>query len=390
MANKKIKTNRGILTAPFFMPDATRGLVKFLSPEEVASAGIKALVVNTLHLYLEPGLKIIKKAGGIHKLMNWDKPIISDSGGYQVFSLIHKNSKMGKITDDGAVFHSPADGSVHEITPEKAIQIQFDLGVDMMVCLDDCPPNEFSRADLARAVKRTIAWAKRCKNEYEKQIKKRKISKSKRPLLFGVIQGGTELDLRELCTRELIKIGFDGYGFGARHVDREGKFLADVLKFTADLIPANKIKFALGVGKPEDIVLCYKMGWDIFDCVIPTREGRHGKLFCHCEERRRRSNPANSNRNEIASSTSAMPWRDEPAARNDIKYQTINIGNSRFAADFLPINAQSKIPELKNHSLAYLHHLFKINDPLGARLASLNNLEFYSELMKKMTKKKTG
>ena len=371
---KFINTSHGKLSVPFFMPDATRALVKFLDVDEVAEAGINALVVNTLHLYLEPGLKIIKKAGGVHKFMNWDKPILSDSGGYQVFSLIHKNPKLGKITDNGAIFHSPLDGSVHELTPEKAIQIQFDLGVDMMVCLDDCPPNEFSRADLENAVDRTIAWAARCRKEYDKQIKKRKILKSKRPLIFGVIQGGAELDLRERCTRELVKLNFDGYGFGARHVDKDGKFLGKVLQFTADLIPDDKIKFALGVGLPEDIIRCRAMGWHMFDCVIPTREGRHGKLFCHCEERKRRSNPVDKSKSEIAS----------PAARNDMKYTSINIGNSRFAADFSPINPQSKIKSLRTHSKAYLHHLFKIKDPLGSRLASLNNLEFYSELIKRI------
>jgi queuine tRNA-ribosyltransferase len=374
---KKIKTNHGIISTPFFMPDATRALVKFLDVDEVAEAGIKALVVNTLHLYLEPGLKIIKKAGGVHKFMNWDKPILSDSGGYQVFSLIHKNPKMGKITDNGAIFHSPLDGSIHELTPEKAIQIQFDLGVDMMVCLDDCPPNDFSREDISRAVERTIAWAARCKKEYEKQLKKRKISKAKRPLIFGVIQGGAELDLRERCTKELVKLNFDGYGFGARHVDEEGKFLAKVLQFTADLIPDDKIKFALGVGLPEDIVRCYKMGWDMFDCVIPSREGRHGKLFFQ-----NKKSPLLSKEGQGGGK---LPSFSKEGFGGGFKfYQTINIGNARFAADFLPINKKSKIPALRNHTKAYLHHLFKIKDPLGSRLASLNNLEFYSELIKKL------
>jgi queuine tRNA-ribosyltransferase len=383
MKNKILKIGSGTLKLPFFMPDATRGLVKFLSPEEVDEAGIEALVVNTLHLYLEPGMKIIKKAArlrqgfsgrsGIHEFMNWSGPILSDSGGYQVFSLIHKNPKMGKITDQGAVFRSPTDGSLHELTPEKAIQIQFDLGVDMMVCLDDCPPNDFSRSDIEKAVERTIAWAGRCRKEYDKQLKKRQISQAKRPLLFGVIQGGAELDLRERCTKGLIEFDFDGYGFGARHVDKEGKFLGKVLQFTADLIPDNKLKFALGVGLPEDIVRCYEMGWNMFDCVIPTREGRHGKLFCHCEGRKRRSNPADKSKNKIASLI----------ARDD-KYETINIGNARFAADFSPINKNSSLAVLRNHSLAYLHHLFKISDPLGSRLASLNNLEFYADLMKKL------
>ena len=380
--NLKIQTNHGALRTPFFMPDATRALVKFLSLEEVKEAGIEALVVNTLHLYLEPGLKIIKQAGGVHKFMNWDKPILSDSGGYQVFSLIHKNSKMGKITDNGAIFHSPTDGSIHELTPEKAIQIQFDLGVDMMVCLDDCPPNEYKREDLIKAVDRTIAWAKRCKKEYERQLKKRKISQNKRPLIFGVIQGGAELDLRERCTKELVKIDFDGYGFGARHVDKEGKFLEKVLKFTADLIPADKIKFALGVGTPEDITRCYKMGWQMFDCVIPTREGRHGKLFyyCHGEKSERTTKQSQSIKSKLDCSSTGQ------TGLANTKYKTFNISNSCFASDFSPINQQSKMKELKNYSLAYLHHLFKINDPLGARLASLNNLEFYSELMKKIIK----
>jgi queuine tRNA-ribosyltransferase len=375
---KFINTSHGNLSVPFFMPDATRALVKFLDVDEVAEAGINALVVNTLHLYLEPGLKIIKKAGGVHKFMNWDKPILSDSGGYQVFSLIHKNPKMGKITDDGAIFHSPLDGSIHELTPEKAIQIQFDLGVDMMVCLDDCPPNEFSRADLAKAVDRTITWAARCRKEYDKQIKKRKISKAKRPLIFGVIQGGAELDLRERCTRELVKLNFDGYGFGARHVDKEGKFLAKVLQFTADLIPDDKIKFALGVGLPEDIVRCRAMGWDMFDCVIPTREGRHGKLFNW--QKAGKKSPLLS---KDSPSFPRRGWGGSVGGGCNF-YNTFNIGNSRFAADFSSINSKSKIKSLRTHSKAYLHHLFKIKDPLGARLASLNNLEFYSELMKKL------
>jgi queuine tRNA-ribosyltransferase len=357
---KILKTAHGNLAAPFFMPDATRALVKFLSSNEVSASGISALVVNTLHLYLEPGLKIIKKAGGVHKFMNWDKPILSDSGGYQVFSLIHKNPKMGKITNNGAIFHSPSDGSIHELTPEKAIQIQFDLGVDIMVCLDDCPPNDFSRPLLEKAVERTIVWAARCKKEYNKQLKKRGIAPEKKPLIFGVIQGGEELDLREYCTKELIKIGFDGYGFGARHIDKDGNFLAEVLRATAEFVPNDKIKFALGVGLPEDIVRCYKMGWDIFDCVIPTREGRHGKLF-YWKNKKNNSPQKNF-------------------------YKTVNIGNSRFSSDFSLINPDSSLKILRQHSLAYLHHLFKINDPLGARLASLNNLEFYSGLMKKIKK----
>ncbi|HTX86980.1 MAG TPA: tRNA-guanine transglycosylase, partial [Candidatus Nanoarchaeia archaeon] len=180
-----------------------------------------------------------------------------------------------------------------------------------------------------------------------------------------VIQGGAELDLRERCARELVKLNFDGYGFGARHIDQTGKFLGKVLKFTADLIPDDKIKFALGVGLPEDIVRCYRLGWDIFDCVIPTREGRHGKLFFW------------KNRGK----KSPLLFKEGSGGGYDNFYQTINISNAKFAADFSPINPLSKIAELRDHSKAYLHHLFKINDPLGARLAELNNLEFYGRLL---------
>jgi queuine tRNA-ribosyltransferase len=368
-----LKTAHGLLRTPFFMPDATRGFVKVLDNAAVRQSGTAALVVNTFHLYLQPGLKIIKKAGGIHKFMDWSGPLLSDSGGYQVFSLIHRNPGMGKISDDKVVFRSPLDGAKHELTPEKSIQIQFALGTDMMVCLDDCPPNEFSRPDLEKAVARTIAWAKRCKLEYEKQLKKYRLSGRKRPLLFAVIQGGAEIDLREYCTRELVKIGFDGYGFGARPVDKEGKFLGEVLRRTAGFIPADALRFALGIGTPEDIVRCARMGWDMFDCVIPTREGRHGKLFLEAQNNRKKP----IGKNALSQDTPKLA-----------KYQTININNARFATDLKAINSLSALPELRRHSRAYLHHLFKTGDPLGPRLASLNNLEFYQGMMGRLIKQK--
>lgn len=340
----ELKTAHGLLKTPFFMPDATRGFVKLLNHEEVERTGTRALVVNTFHLFLQPGLAVIKKAGGLHKFMNWSGPLLADSGGYQVFSLIHKNQKLGEISDERVLFRSPLDGSRQELSPEKSIEIQFELGVDLMVCLDDCPPNDFSRPELEEAVTRTITWARRCKKEYERQLKKRGLSSFNRPLLFAVIQGGAELDLREHCARELVKIGFDGYGFGARPVDREGKFLEEVLRQTAAFIPPTALRFALGIGTPEDIRRCLAMGWDMFDCVIPTREGRHGRLFL---------------------------------AKDKEKYQTININNAKFAKDFTKINPRSKIRELQKFSRAYLHHLFKVNEGLGQRLATLNNLEFY-------------
>jgi queuine tRNA-ribosyltransferase len=352
----KIITSHGEIKTPLFMPDATRGFVKLLTSEEVKKTKTPALVVNTFHLYLQPGLEIIKQAGGVHKFIGWDGPILSDSGGFQVFSLIHNNHKMGKISDSRVSFKSPLSGKWHDLTPEKSIQIQFDLGVDMMVCLDDCPPNDISREKMEKSVLRTIAWAKRCKREYLKQIKLRKIKNSKKPLLFAVIQGGAEIDLRKFCADELKKIGFDGYGFGARPVDKDGNFLEEVLRASAQFIPKDALRFALGVGTPEDISRCLNLGWDMFDCVIPTREGRHGKLF---------------------------------KLKNN-SYQSFSITNSKFSRDFGSINENSTFSILRDSSLAFLNHLFKLKDPLGPRLASLNNLEFYQIWLKNIQKLKNN
>lgn len=343
------------------MPDATRGFIKLVSGHDLKKIKMGPMVINTYHLFLQPKMELIKKAGGAHKFMNWDNPLLSDSGGFQVFSLVHRNPEMGKIHDNGVKFRSPIDGAWHDITPEKSIQIQFDLGVDMMVCFDDCPPNNYSKEKIKEAVMRTISWAGRCKIEYEKQLKKRRIKENERPLLFSVIQGGAEFDLRELCTKELVRIGFDGYGFGAMPVDEHGNFLGEILEFTAGLIPEGSLRFALGIGSPDDIVKCARYGWDMFDCVIPTREGRHGRLFL---------------------------WKKKGNPLKNKFYETINIGNSKFTNDFKPINPDSNIPELREYSKAYLHHLFKLKEPLGARLASLNNLEFYLGLMEQLRKLK--
>lgn len=361
-----IKVKNGEIKTPFFMPDATRGFVRSINNEILNSIGLDAILINTYHLYLNPGMESIKKAEGAHKFMDWKKPLLSDSGGYQVFSLIHKNPKLGKITDEEVIFHSPADGSKHILTPEKAIQIQFDLGVDMMVCLDDPPPNNYSREKIMMAVERTIKWAERCKKEYEKQIKKRKIKNSEKPLIFGVIQGGEYLDLRKYCTEELVKIGFDGYGFGARHVDSEGNFMEEVVRETAKFIPEKALRFALGVGTPEDIVKCFSYGWDMFDCVIPTREGRHGRLFL-----RKNLTP-----------TLSLAKR---GSKGEVDfYETININNGKYKNDFSRVDENCDCELCKNHTLAYLHHLFSSKEMLGMRLASIHNLKFYVDLMKEL------
>jgi queuine tRNA-ribosyltransferase len=365
----RLQTGHGVVTTPFFMPDATRGFVRSLSKGDLEEVNMGPMVVNTYHLYLQPGEKIIKKSGGIHDFMNWQKPLLSDSGGYQIFSLIHKNPKMGKITDEKVVFQSPIDGKKYEITPRKAIQIQFDLGVDMIVCLDDPSPNSYSKKDIEKAVERTIAWAKICKDEYNKQIKKRKITGKNRPLIFGVVQGGEYLDLRKHCAEELAKIGFDGYGFGARHIDDDGKFMEEVLRATADYIPKDSLRFALGVGKPEDIVRCFNMGWDMFDCVIPTREGRHGRLFVWNKQRELSLKAFNNSKKQKTSF-----------------YKAINIGNEKFKEDFTPIDKNCDCYTCQNYTKAYLNHLMKTKEALFMRLASIHNLRFYMQLMESLRK----
>ncbi|MDQ1284437.1 MAG: Queuine tRNA-ribosyltransferase [Patescibacteria group bacterium] len=371
----KIHAKSGVIDTPFFMPDATRGFVKSLDKTDLEKIGMGPMVVNTYHLYLEPGEKLIEKAGGINQFMNWPRPLLSDSGGYQIFSLIHKNPKLGRITDEGAEFRSPINGSRHFITPEKSIQIQFDLGVDMMVVLDDVPPHSHEKEKIAEAVSRTISWAKRCKDEYLKQVKKRKIKKEDQPLIFGVIQGGTYFDLREKCAKELVEIGFNGYGFGARHIDADGNFMEDMVRHTAELIPEEALRFALGVGTPEDIVKFTNCGWDMFDCVIPTREGRHGRLFLWKKQ------------SEIPISKSQIPNKiQNPKSKTYEKdfYETININNEKFKEDFGPVDENCDCTLCQNYTRAYLRHLFVVGDPLGMRLASIHNLKFYLDLMEEL------
>lgn len=355
----EIVTRKGSLRTPFFMPDATRASVRGLTSEDLEKTDVTALVVNTYHLFLQPGEALIKEAGGIHEFMNWSRPVLSDSGGYQVYSLIHKNPELGRITEDGAEFRSVLDGSKHLLTPERAIQIQFDLGVDMMVVLDDPRPNDAPEKEIIAAVDRTLRWAKRCKEEYERQVKARGLDDSTRPLLFGVVQGGMILSERKRCAEGLTAIGFDGYGLGGRHVDMEGKFLGELMAALASFIPEDSIRFALGVGTPEDIVRLHAVGWDMFDCVIPTREGRHGRLFL---------------------------WREGALVDPEHLdfYETMNINNERFTEDFTPVDPQCDCTLCTKYTRSHLRHLFRVGEALAFRLASEHNLRFYMKLMEKL------
>lgn len=371
----EIVTRKGSLQTPFFMPDATRATVRGLTRADLEAAGVAALVVNTYHLMLQPGEKLVAEAGGIHQFMDWPHPVLSDSGGYQVYSLIHRNPELGRITEEGAEFRSVLDGSKHLLTPERAIQIQFDLGVDMMVCLDDPRPNDATAEEIVAAVDRTLRFAKRCKDEYERQVQSRGLDDATRPLLFGVVQGGMNIAERKRCAEGLVAMGFDGYGLGGRHVDMEGNFLEEVVTATPSFLPEDSIRFALGVGTPEDIVRLHRVGWDMFDCVIPTREGRHGRLFVWNKQTKLPITKFQFPNNNQSSND-----QTEEASF----YQTINIFNEQFTADFTRVDPSCDCTLCTKYTKGYLKHLFKVGEPLALRLASEHNLRFYMRLMEQL------
>lgn len=349
----RVRTRHGVLETPFFMPDATRATVRGLEPVSILETGIEALVVNTYHLLLRPGSDSIARMGGLHRFMRWEAPLLSDSGGYQVYSLIHKHPNSGEVSEAGAEFRSPLDGSRRLLTPEGAIDIQFDLGVDMMVCLDDPRPNDAPIDELVEAVERTIRWARRSRTRFDERV--RGMSEGERPLLFCVIQGGMDIALRKHCAEALVDIGFDGYGFGARHLDGEGTFLADVLRETASFIPEDALRFALGVGTPSDIVRSHALGWDMFDCVIPTREGRHGRAFLR---------------------------KDGADIYADDFYETVNLTSERFREDVSLLDSRCDCATCTaGFSRGYIRHLFAAREFLGARLLSIHNLRFYARLL---------
>jgi queuine tRNA-ribosyltransferase len=345
-------------TLPLFFPDATLGVVRGLSSEQVAAAGIEGVVINTYHLMTRPGAKLLDKAGGIRPFMHWDGLTASDSGGFQLFSLIHENPKLGKITDEGVVLYSSQLQRKKTLfTPEDSIRIQFAIGSDIMICLDDFSPVDGTPERLRESVERTTAWAARCKKEFERQCKKRQLTKRARPLLLAVVQGHRDAQLRRQSARELINIGFDGYGFGGWPFTDQGKFDYTIAQVVADATPNNCVRFALGVGSPADIVRLRQMGYDIFDCVLPTRDARHQRLYTFTKD------PAKID-------FSRGKW-----------WEYLYLDRGSLATDFSPVSAWCDCELCTRHSRAYLHHLFKIKDALAYRLATTHNLRMYALLM---------
>ncbi|MDD5589760.1 MAG: tRNA guanosine(34) transglycosylase Tgt [Candidatus Portnoybacteria bacterium] len=363
-----LPTAGGIIETPVFMPIATKGAVKNLTPEELKTLGAGLILGNTYHLWLRPGMEIIKKAGQLHKFMNWFGPILTDSGGFQAFSLGPRMAKKGnlktaeaKISDEGVKFKDPFDGKEYFLTPERSIQIQLDLGSDIIMVLDHCPPGMAMRKDVEGAVKRTTEWAKRCKEYFNKKVNsKSKIrSQTKKPLLFGIVQGGIHKDLREQSAKELLDIGFDGYAIGGVAVGEPRQTFWQVLEWVLPLLPEDKPRYLMGLGKPEEIVGAVKAGIDMFDCVIPTREARHGRIYKFKKR--------------------------NPKLKGNF-YETLQITNGKFAKDFQPIEKGCDCYTCQNYSRAYLYHLFRTSEPLALRLASIHNLRFYIRLTEELKK----
>jgi queuine tRNA-ribosyltransferase len=360
-----IKIKGKTYSLPVYLPDATLGVVRSLDSKDIKNTGIKGVVINTYHLINTPGTKILDKIKGIKSFMNYQGLTASDSGGFQLFSLINKNPNLGRVTDEGVILYTDTKKQHKKLfTPEDSIKAQFSINSDIMICLDDFTPPDASKKRLEQSIDRTIAWAKRCRSEFDKQLKKNKFTKNNRPLLFAVVQGHRNKNLRKHCADELIKIGFDGYGFGGWPFKDNGEFDYEISQVIADITPDDKPRFALGIGGPENIVRLSKMGFDIFDCVLPTRDARHKRLYTFTQD----------------------PKKLIPTSRDKKFFEYIYIDKAKHNNDFSPISEFCDCKTCKNHTVAYLHHLFKIKDNSAFRLATIHNLRFYSMLMENIKK----
>ncbi len=395
-----IDTPHGSVTTPFFMPVGTVGSVKGISPDEIKDMNYECVLSNTYHLFLRPGEKNIKKLGGLHKFMGWDKAILTDSGGYQVFSLgerkyndkflisndksnpkfqnqNHKKSLV-KITPDGVEFTSHLDGSKHFFTPEKVVQIQLDLGVDMIMPLDVCPHGKATKKEVEKAVELTLKWAQRSKKYFTNKLKSYQLQSNKRPGLFAIVQGGLDLKLREYCAKKLIETDFDGYAIGGLAVDIETRNMWDVVKLMGKILPENKPRYLMGVGTPDDIEKAISFGIDMFDCVLPTRLARHGSVYVKKQDTRNNNPARNATHSVVGGQTNSKNKIQK------IKYCRLNLLQSKYRLDKSTIEKGCGCYTCKNgFSKAYISHLIREKEMLGMRLATLHNLYKYKKVVEK-------
>jgi queuine tRNA-ribosyltransferase len=348
----------GRLDFPVYLPDATFGVVRSVDAQDLESCQVDGLVMNVYHLMQKPGSSTVQALGGLHAMSSWKRPIITDSGGFQVYSLVRQNPKFGQIQDKGILFYPEGKDRKYQLTPEKSIQLQLSFGADVVICLDDCTHADDSNEEQEHSAKRTVAWARRCKETFLKITQGKKDTGQIQPKIFAVVQGGASLKLRKQCAEALLEIGFDGYGYGGWPLDGDGNLLADILAFTREQIPLEFPMHALGIGHPYHVVTCYKLGYDIFDCAMPTRDARHGRLY------RFRSDP------KLLDFGKGDKW---------LQYLYINDDKHIKADD--PISPYCDCPCCTHYSLGYLRHLFKMGDSLFFRLATMHNLRMMTQLM---------
>lgn len=326
----KINTSHGVIDTPVFMPVGTQATVKAVLPRDLKEIGASIILSNTYHLYLRPGFDIVKEAGGLHGFMGWNSPILTDSGGFQVFSL----GSLRKITDDGVVFKSHLDGSEHFISPEKAVEIQNALGADIIMSFDECVPYPCDYAQAQNAVERTTQWAKRCKMSHKREDQ----------ALFGIVQGSVFKELRLRSVEDLVEMDFPGYSIGGLSVGEPKDIMYEVLDYTVPILPREKPRYLMGVGSADALIEGVMRGVDMFDCVLPTREARHGTV---------------------------MTTKGKLVLRN-----------ATYSRDYNPIDPECDCYSCRNFSRAYIRHLIKANEILASVLTSIHNLKFLIDLMK--------
>jgi len=347
------------LNLPAFLPDATSGYVRAVDSQDLAKVSIQALVMNTFHLMQKPGSSTIQSFNGLHQFADWPGVIITDSGGFQAYSLIHQSDQFGSLTDKGIHFRPEGQKRKFLLTPEKSVQLQISYDTDVVICLDDCTHVDASREEQELSVKRTLDWAARCKNEYLHQIEQRSLNEKQRPLIFGVIQGGGYPDLRKKCAEGLLNIGFDGFGYGGWPLDSEGNLLTEMVSLTRELIPQEFSMHALGIGHPLNLKKTFEIGYKIFDCALPTRDARHGRLMRYTQA-------------------------PQSVLQGEGWFEYVYIQDKKHIKDTRPISEYCDCPVCSHYSLGYLHHLFKTGDLLYQRLATLHNLRFMTQLTERL------
>jgi queuine tRNA-ribosyltransferase len=346
----------GQIQMPVFMPDATQGVVRAVDTVDLGHCKVRAVVMNTFHLMRHPGSSTIQALGGLHKMSAWPHPIVTDSGGFQAYSLIQQNSKYGTISDDGITFRPEGGERKFHLTPEKAVQLQMSYGADVVMCLDECTHVDAAFSVQEVSVKRTVDWARRCKKQFERLLSQKRFAEGESPLLFAVIQGGGSRELRKRCVNELLEIGFDGFGYGGWPLDGQGNLLIDIISYTRELVPCQFPMHALGVGHPNNVVECYKIGYGLFDSAMPTRDARHGRLYVFRAD----------------------------AGLEEKWFSYVYVSDDKYIKTDAPVSPFCDGVCCTHYSLGYLHHLFKINDSLFFRLATIHNLRFMTQLTERL------